>query len=118
MIVEDEYFLSELMTARFEFMGFEVECVENGQLALDKVEEFHPDIILMDYMMPIMDGMEATYKLKENPETKGIPIIFVTAVSKSEEIEKAKRSGAEDYVTKPFDFDLLTEKIKSLLHSV
>lgn len=115
MIVEDEFFLAETIKTRLEFLGFEVEYAENGQMALDKVAQSPPDLILMDIMMPVMDGLEATRKLKADPTLKKIPVIFVTARAQPSDREKGKSAGGDDYVSKPFEWDKLTQTINQWL---
>lgn len=115
MIVEDEFFLAETIKTRLEFLGFEVECAENGQMALDMVAQSPPDLILMDIMMPVMDGLEATRKLKADPLFKKIPVIFVTARAQPSDRAKGKSAGGDDYVSKPFEWDKLTQTINQWL---
>ncbi len=87
----------------------------DGYQALEIVEESPPDLILLDIMMPEMDGMEVCQKIKTNPATKNIPIIFLTAKSQQEDIIKGLKCGAVDYVTKPFESEELLTRIKTHL---
>lgn len=109
MIVEDELFLAEMIRVRLEVNGYEIHHAESGREALEKLESLQPDMILMDYMMPEMDGVEATKRIKANERFRSIPIIFMTAMSRNEERDSAMSSGGDDYLVKPFETeDLLS----------
>lgn len=104
LVVDDEPDIVTLIKSRLEANGYEVVSAYNGKDGLEKAEETQPDMILLDLMMPIMDGYEAGQKLKENPKTKNIPIILFTAASAEEVAKKgAETIEAIDYVVKPFD---------------
>lgn len=100
LIVDDDPFLSEMYTARFKQGKFDVETAENGEEGLRKAKEKKPDLILLDVVMPKMDGFETLKALKENPETKDIPIILLTNLGQREDVEKGLKLGADDYVIK------------------
>jgi signal transduction histidine kinase len=93
----------------------ELAVAMNGQQALDTVAKIHPDLILLDVMMPIMDGHETCQRLKSNPKTKDIPVIFLSAKTESEDIVKGFELGAVDYVTKPFIGSELLARVKTHL---
>lgn len=102
LIVDDSLnnlLLLELILSR---KGYKVEAASSGQLALDSVDLAQPDLILLDIMMPDMDGYEVCSRLKANASTRGIPIIFLSAVLEASEKVKAFNSGGADYITKPF----------------
>ncbi len=104
LVVDDEPDIVTLVKSRLEANGYEVVSAYNGKDGLEKAEEAQPDMILLDLMMPIMDGYEAGQKLKENPKTKDIPIILFTAAAAEEVAKKgADTIEAIDYVVKPFD---------------
>lgn len=104
LVVDDEPDIVTLIKSRLEANGYEVVSAYNGKDGIEKAEETKPDMILLDLMMPIMDGYEAGQKLKENPATKEIPIILFTAASAEEVAKKgAETIEAIDYVVKPFD---------------
>lgn len=104
LIVDDEPDIVTLIKSRLEANGYEVVSAYNGKDGIEKAEEAQPDMILLDLMMPIMDGYEAGQKLKENPKTKEIPIILFTAAAAEEVAKKgADTIEAIDYVVKPFD---------------
>ena len=91
--------------------GYKTMTAFNGRDALDAVEKQKPDLILLDIMMPIMDGHEVAKKLKEKPEYADIPIIFLSALNSTEDIIQGFRFGAADYVSKPFNKDELLTRI-------
>ncbi len=95
--------------------NYQINVAQNGQQALDVVDRVKPDLILLDIMMPVMDGFEACKRLKENPETADIPIIFLTAKTEAGDIVKGFQLGAVDYVTKPFNAAELFVRVDSHL---
>lgn len=92
---------------------YNLSIAKNGKIALDLVKTVKPDLILLDIMMPGMDGYEVCAKLKEDDETKNIPVIFLTALNQQEDEEKGLLIGGVDYITKPFDPALLKARIKT-----
>jgi twitching motility two-component system response regulator PilH len=114
LLVDDSktelHHLSELLGKR----GFEVRTAENGEDAMKRLGEEKPDLILMDVVMPGLNGFQATRAISRDPQTKSIPVIMCT--SKSQETDKiwGLRQGARDYVVKPVDRDALLAKISSL----
>jgi len=115
LIVDDEQDILELIRHALNKEGYEVHIAINGQQALEKTAKVLPDLILMDVMMPIMDGMEACRQLKEDPATQNIPIVFLTA--RSEEFAELAgfEAGADDYIAKPIRTRVLTSRIKAIL---
>jgi len=104
LVVDDEPDIVTLVKSRLEANGYEVISAYNGKDGIEKALEAQPDMILLDLMMPIMDGYEAGRKLKDNPLTKDIPLILFTAASAEEVAKKgAETIEAIDYVVKPFD---------------
>ena len=101
LVVDDEQDILELIRHSLSKEGFEVHVAANGAQAIEQAKKVKPEIIIMDVMMPIMDGMEACRQLKEIPETKNIPVIFLTA--RSEEFAELAgfEAGADDYIAKP-----------------
>ncbi|MCK5706018.1 MAG: response regulator [Candidatus Aureabacteria bacterium] len=118
LIVDDEenarYILNLKLTMKKNITVFEA---ENGIEALKRVEEKKPDIILLDVMMPEMDGFETCKKLKEKQETEDIPIIFLTAKTRTTDVIQGIRVGVDDYITKPYDFNDLFDRIIKILDS-
>ena len=95
--------------------GYDVLTATCGPEALEKVVAERPDIVLLDIMMPRMDGLEVTRALKGDPETKDIPIILLSAKAQASDIQAGKDIGADDYLTKPFDPLELLERVNELL---
>ncbi len=114
LIVEDDSNIRYILKYNLELDDHEVVLAENGQEAVAVADE-SIDLILMDIMMPVMNGLEAVKKLKGNPATKDIPIFMLTAKSQFKDIEKAFKTGADDYITKPFDPSELNAKIQKRL---
>jgi CheY-like chemotaxis protein/two-component sensor histidine kinase len=112
LIVDDNPNNVQLLKAVMTMRGFDVLVAKNGLQALETVNNELPDLILLDIMMPEMDGFEACQKLKESPETKNIPIIFLTAKSHIDDIMKGFELGAVDYITKPFSSNELVARVE------
>ena len=116
LCIEDEPDILRLLCLTLGSLGkFQVLTAENGLVGLDMAEKEGPDLILLDALMPIMDGYETYRRLKENPATKDIPIVFLTAKTQQREIERGLELGAVDYLTKPFDPLRLPELIGEIL---
>ena len=115
LVVDDEPDLVDTIQCRLEFNGYEVVSAENGKEGLEKAESERPDLILLDYAMPVMNGPETLKRLRNHPELKGIPVIMVTASAEAKSVEEVCSYGIADYVVKPFDFTLLVDKITSVL---
>lgn len=117
LIVEDEEILltalkEELVTGG----GYQVEGAGDGVEGLEKVKTFHPDLILLDLLMPKMDGMEMLQKLKSDSETRDIPVVILTNLSDYEQISEALSLGARDYLVKAnYKLEDLLEKVKTVL---
>ena len=113
LIVEDEPDNLEIMRAVVEeLLGFKALLVTDGAAAIETAVTTRPDVILMDLMMPVLDGFEAIKNLKTNSHTSHIPVVAVTALSRPTDRQRAVAEGASDYVCKPFDLDLLIEVIE------
>lgn len=116
LYVEDNDDNFYMLKMRFELLdGFEVIFAENGEEGCAKAAAENPDLILMDLDLPVIDGWEATRRLKNNPATKQIPIIALTAHAMSGSREKALAVGCDDFDTKPVDFERLVRKIGQVL---
>lgn len=115
LVVDDEQDILELIRHTLNKEGFEVNVAANGAQAIDQAKKNKPDLVLMDVMMPVMDGMEACRQLKEDPETKGIAIVFLTA--RSEEFAELAgfEAGADDYIAKPIRPRVLLSRLKAIL---
>lgn len=118
LYVEDNDDNVYMLKMRFELLeGFEVLVAENGEVGCDVAIAELPDLILMDLDLPVVDGWEATRRLKSNAMTGAIPIIALTAHAMAGSREKALAAGCDDFDTKPVDFDRLFQKIDRLLAS-
>jgi DNA-binding response OmpR family regulator len=115
LVVEDDDELREILQAEFELEGLTALTATNGSEAVTAARELKPDLILMDLMMPVMDGVEATKIVKGNEETKHIPIIMLTAAGNKEDIVAGLEAGAIDYITKPFFMPELKSRLRSAL---
>ena len=117
LAVDDEKHIVRLVQINLQKEGYEVATASTGREALDRVGESRPDLIVMDVMMPEMDGFEALKKLKENPETRDIPVIMLTAKAQDADVFRGWQSGADLYLTKPFNPAELLSFVKRLLVS-
>ncbi len=115
LIIDDSPTDVHVMKTALERNGFETACAEDGDEGMMKAREVRPDLILMDIVMPGVDGYQATRKLQKDPATQGIPIIMVT--TKALETDKiwGMRQGAVDYIVKPFTEEVLVEKAQAAL---
>lgn len=115
LIIEDDIMLLETTKFRLEANGYEVITAENGKDGSFKAMSEKPDIMLVDLMMPEVDGFETIKIVRSNSDLKNTPIIVVSALGREEDIKKAKDAGANDFVTKPYSADELLGKIKDFL---
>ena len=115
LLVEDNEMNRDMLSRRLERKGFQIVMAVDGQQGVDLAKSETPDLILMDMSLPILDGWEATRRLKSEPATQIIPIIALTAHAMSGDREKALEAGANDYDTKPIELPRLLEKIQTLL---
>ncbi len=118
LLVEDEPAQREVLSYNLEAEGFDVQSADNGEDALLLIEESPPDLILLDWMMPHVSGIEVCRRLKLRPETRGIPIIMLSA--RSEEVDKVRglETGADDYVIKPYSVVELMARLRAQLRRV
>jgi DNA-binding response OmpR family regulator len=114
LIIDDAEDLSNLLKVNLEVEGFDCLIAPDGESGLTQALEEKPQIILLDIDMPGMNGYEVLEKLKENPDTSGIPVIMCTTKKRAEDIEKAYATGADDYLVKPFEQYELIGKIRKL----
>jgi two-component system OmpR family response regulator len=116
LVVDDEDHITELVAMALGYNGFEVERVATGRAALDAVEKRKPDLIVLDVMLPDLDGMEVARRLRTN-EGAGtrVPVIFLTARDTTADKVQGLRLGSDDYVTKPFSIEELIERVKAVL---
>jgi CheY-like chemotaxis protein len=115
LYIEDDEDSVYMLKLRFELLeSFEILVAENGEEGFSKALSEQPDIIIMDLDMPVVDGWEATHRLKSNPATKAIPIIALSAHALSDSREKALAVGCDEFELKPLDFELLIKKVQLL----
>src|SRR5574341_1638755 len=115
LIVDDEPFNLDLLEQELCEQDYEIERANDGVEALEKVPTFEPDVILLDYMMPKMNGLEVVRRLKQEEKYRGIPVILLTAKASQEDKIKGLDAGADDYVVKPFDSFELLARVRSML---
>ncbi len=116
LIIDDEEDTRSIASMSLSILGgLEVVEAESGNEGISKAELEHPDVILLDMMMPIMDGSQTLMALQNNAGTRNIPVIFLTAKAMTSEIEKLKRMGAIGVLTKPFDPTLLAGQVRQIL---
>jgi DNA-binding response OmpR family regulator len=115
LVCDDEPYILMALTDAVEMEGYECVTAINGKEALQKARETLPDLIMLDIMMPFMDGFEVCRELKADAATRDIPIIMLTAKSQQVDIQKGKDAGADDYITKPFRPSTLRKKFNEVL---
>ncbi len=115
LIAEDEKDIRDLVVFSLTYGGFEAISALNGVDAVAKAEAELPDLILMDVRMPTMSGYEACERLKQNPATRDIPIVFLSAKGQEAEIRQGLSAGAEEYILKPFAPDELVKRVREIL---
>ncbi|HEX4240106.1 MAG TPA: phosphate regulon transcriptional regulator PhoB [Steroidobacteraceae bacterium] len=115
LIVEDEADLSELMRYNLEAEGFRVVAAESGDEAVERIRDGVPDLILLDWMLPGLSGIELTRRWRSRDETARTPIIMVTARGEEEERVRGLATGADDYIVKPFSMPEMVARIQALL---
>lgn len=115
LIADDNPQGAELLEAYLAATDYDTQIASDGEETLRKVKEWSPDLILLDVMMPRMSGFEVCKKLKDDPATRSIPIIMVTALNELGDIERGVESGTDDFISKPVDKLTLLTRVKSLL---
>jgi two-component system, cell cycle response regulator DivK len=113
LVVEDQEDNRQILRDLLTNGGYDMIEAENGQDAITAAEANRPDLILMDIQLPLLDGYEATRRIKANPDLRSIPIIVVTAYALSGDEEKARNAGCDDYLAKPYSPRQLLAKIRS-----
>lgn len=115
LLVEDNEMNRDMLSRRLQRRGHEVLIAMDGAEALRVAGEAQPELVLMDLSLPVMDGWEATGRMKANPQTASIPIIALTAHAMDADRERALAAGCDDFDTKPIDMERLTGKIAALV---
>lgn len=116
LVVDDEEFVRQLIQIKLRFCGLETIEAGNGVEAIEKAMSEKPDLILLDVMMPKMNGFEACQRLKGHPETAQIPIVMLTARGDPSAKERGENAGALEYLTKPFSPQKLAERVLEILN--
>jgi len=115
LIVEDEENIVKLISIRLERLGHTISAAGNGITALDRARELVPDLILLDVMLPDLNGFHVLQHLKANPATEPIPVLMLTARGQEHDIAAGLEGGAEDYIIKPFSFPELIARVSTAL---
>ena len=118
LIIEDHADMRELLTWQVELMGFAAVTAKQGSEGLEKAWSEKPSLIILDIMMPGMDGWEAAREIKANAATKDIPILAATALFREADLQNCMASGCDGYIVKPFTFQELQGKVKQLIPTV
>lgn len=115
LVVEDHPDMRELLIWQMELMGFSAIPAKHGKEGVEKAVQEKPELILMDIMMPGMDGREAARLLRSHPETQGIPILAATALFRDADLKTCIEAGCNDYIVKPFTFQELQGKVQEFI---
>ena len=115
LIADDDPTILLLLRVNLEMEGYDVISATNGREAIEMAREEAPDLVILDVMMPGMDGWEAGRQMREYPDLSDVPLIFLSARAQETDIEKGRASGATEYVTKPFDPPALMETVARVL---
>jgi CheY-like chemotaxis protein len=116
LLVEDDDMIREVVSTTLELYDHSIVTADSGVAALERARSDKPELILMDVGLPLLDGYEATRRLKADDQTRSIPVIILTAAAGQEDRRKALAAGADEYEPKPIDFDRLMQKIETLLN--
>jgi DNA-binding response OmpR family regulator len=115
LIVDDDPVIVRLLQINFRLEGYDVDTASRGEQALEQARTGHPDVVILDVMMPGLDGWEVCRRLKEIPEVRGVPVIFLSARAQDEDRRRGYALGVDEYVTKPFDPGHLVEIVQRAL---
>ena len=115
LVVDDEVYILHILDFSLGAEGYEVITAADGEQALEKAISEKPDLIILDIMMPKMDGYETCKKIKQQPETKHIPVLLLTAKGRDIDRQRGFDSGADDYITKPFSPNKLIGRVQEIL---
>ena len=115
LVVEDEAALATMLRYNLEKQGFRVDEAGDGQEALIRIAETSPDLVLLDWMLPVISGIEVCRQIRRRPASRDLPIIMVTARTEDGDAVRGLNTGADDYITKPFNMDALLARMRALL---
>ena len=116
LIVDDEPSIAKILRKQMEVAGFDVTVAVDGEEGLAKIREGHPELVVLDVMLPKMNGHQVCAAVKSDPAVKAIPILMLTAKAQRQDQQEALSCGAEGYLTKPFQLEELLAKVRELLH--
>ena len=116
LVVDDEQQLALAVKIRLQSSGYEVVTASDGKKGLELIEREQPDLVILDVLMPVMDGYEVYHLLRENPVTKEIPVIIVTAKGERKDRQLGLEGPTYNYLTKPFQIEELLAKVREVLH--
>jgi CheY-like chemotaxis protein len=117
LVVDDDPVIQKLLQVNFEMEGYAVITAGDGVEGLERARAERPDIVICDIMMPRMDGLEVARRLKGDPDTAGIPIVLLSAKAQQADVAAGEATGADEYVTKPFDPLDLLQRVAGLLEA-
>lgn len=115
LVADDEPDIIDILRFRFKKWGYDMIAVVNGQEALDQARAIRPDMILLDFRMPILSGEEVCFAIKSDPAIQHIPVMIMTASQEKIQVKSKQANGADETILKPFKLEELHQKIKSLL---
>ena len=115
LVVEDDAAIATMLRYNLEKHGYRVEEAVDGQEAITRIAETQPDLVLLDWMLPAMSGIEVCRQIRRRPETRDLPVIMVTARAEDQDSVRGLNTGADDYITKPFSIEALLARVRALL---
>ena len=115
LVVDDDPLIRKLVRFNFQVNGFTVISASDGAEGLDRAREDRPDAVILDIMMPGMDGLDVLRALKADPSTAGIPVVLLSAKVQPADVTAGRNAGADDYISKPFDPQHLTQRVEELI---
>jgi len=115
LVVDDDPRLLHVVSMYLSIEGYDVDTAPNGEEGLQRLEALRPDLVILDVMMPGIDGLEACRRIKSNPETRQIPVVLFTALSRTDDVESGRAAGANRFINKPFSLIGLGAVIRSFL---
>jgi DNA-binding response OmpR family regulator len=115
LVIDDDPVIVQLLRVNFEIEGFEVLSAADGEEGFERAKNELPDVVLSDIMMPRMDGLQLVAELKQDPSTRNLPVILLSAKAQNAEVQQGLDAGADDYVTKPFDPLELIDRVNAVL---
>jgi two-component system phosphate regulon response regulator PhoB len=115
LVVEDEAALATMLRYNLEKQGYHVEEAADGQEALTRIAESPPDLVLLDWMLPTVSGLEVCRQIRRRPATRDLPVIMVTARAEDQDAVRGLNTGADDYIAKPFSIEALLARVRALL---